>query len=71
MPSFIFPDPASRKPDSDQIDTALVAPATAMIDRVTTPQLMPQRDLIAIHLTPNARLAEAVRLILEAWDTGS
>ena len=64
---FIYPDPASRKADSDQIDTARVAPATAMIDWVTTPHLIASGNLVAIHLTPNARLAERVRLILEAW----
>lgn len=68
---FIYPDPASRKADSDQIDTTRVAPATAMIDWVTTPHLIASGNLIAIHLTPNARLAERVRLILEAWHTGS
>ena len=64
---FIYPDPAARKADSDQIDTARVAPATAMIDWVTTPHLIASGNLVAIHLTPNARLAERVRLILEAW----
>ena len=68
---FIYPDPASRKTDSDQIDTTRVAPATAMIDWVTTPHLIASGNLIAIHLTPNARLAERVRLILEAWHAGS
>lgn len=68
---FIYPDPASRKADSDQIDTTRVAPATAMIDWVTTPHLIASGNLIAIHLTPNARLAERVRLILEAWHAGS
>jgi hypothetical protein len=68
---FIYPDAASRKADSDRIDTARVAPGDSDIDWVTTPHLIASGNLIAIHLTPNERLAERVRLILEAWHTGS
>lgn len=64
---FIYPDPAARKADSDRIDTARVAPADMIIDWVATPHLIASGNLIAIHLTPNERLAERVRLILEAW----
>lgn len=68
---FIYPDPGSRKADSDRIDTARVAPADAIIDWVEPPHLIASGNLIAIHLTPNERLAERVRLILEAWHAGS
>ena len=68
---FIYPDPGLRKADSDRIDTARVAPADAIIDWVATPHLIASGNLIAIHLTPNERLAERVRLILEAWHAGS
>jgi hypothetical protein len=68
---FIYPDPDSRRADSDRLDTARVAPADAIIDWVATPHLIASGNLIAIHLTPNARLAERVRLILEAWHAGS
>lgn len=68
---FIYPDPASRKADSDRIDTTRVAPPDAIIDWVAAPHLIASGNLIAIHLTPNARLAERVRLILEAWHAGS
>jgi hypothetical protein len=68
---FIYPDPGSRKADSDRIDTARVAPADAIIDWVETPHLIASGNLIAIHLTTNERLAERVRLILEAWHAGS
>ena len=64
---FIYADPAARKADSDRIDTARVAPADMIIDWVATPHLIASGNLIAIHLTPNERLAERVRLILEAW----
>ena len=68
---FIYPDPRSRKADSDRIDTARVAPFDATIDWVATPHLIASGNLIAIHLTPSERLAERVRLILEAWHAGS
>jgi hypothetical protein len=68
---FIYADPRSRKSDSDRLDTARVAPADADIDWVATPHLIASGNLIAIHLTPNKRLAERVRLILEAWHAGS
>ena len=64
---FIYPDPQSRRADSDPIDPARVAPPTMIIDWVATPHLIASGNLIAIHLTPNERLAERVRLILEAW----
>ena len=64
---FIYADPAARKTDSDRIDTARVAPHDMIIDWVATPHLIASGNLIAIHLTPNDRLAERVRLILEAW----
>jgi hypothetical protein len=67
---FIYADPASRTADSDRIDTARVAPANMIIDWVATPHLIASGNLIAIHLTPNERLAERVRLILEAWHAG-
>jgi hypothetical protein len=68
---FIYADARSRKTDSDGLDAARVAPADADIDWVTTPHLIASGNLIAIHLTPNERLAERVRLILEAWHAGS
>ena len=68
---FIYADPRARKTDSDRLDTARVAPADADIDWVATPHLIASGNLIAIHLTPNERLAERVRLILEAWHAGS
>jgi hypothetical protein len=64
---FIYPDPRARKADSDRIDPARVAPETMIIDWVATPHLIASGNLLAIHLTPNERLAERVRLILEAW----
>ena len=68
---FFYPDPATRKADSDRIDSARVAPATMIIDWVATPHLIASGNLLAIHLTPNERLAERVRLILEAWHADS
>ena len=68
---FIYPDPRSRKGDSDQLDTGRAAPADAVVDWPTTPHLIASGNLIAIHLTSNERLAERVRLILEAWHSGS
>ena len=67
---FIYPDEVSRKADSDRLDTARVAPGDSDIDWVATPHLIASGNLIAIHLTPNERLAERVRLILEAWHAG-
>ena len=64
---FIYADPRTRKGDSDRIDTARVAPPDMIIDWVATPHLIASGNLLAIHLTPNERLAERVRLILEAW----
>jgi hypothetical protein len=64
---FIYADPAARKTESDRLDTARVAPHDMIIDWVATPHLIASGNLIAIHLTPNDRLAERVRLILEAW----
>ena len=64
---FIYPDPQARRADSERIDSARVAPATMIIDWVATPHLIASGNLIAIHLPPNERLAERVRLILEAW----
>ena len=68
---FIYPDPRSRKADSDRLDTARVAPPDASIDWVATPHLIASGNLLAIHLTNNERLAERVRLILEAWHATS
>ena len=64
---FIYPDSRARKADSDRLDTARVAPPDAIIDWVATPHLIASGNLLAIHLTSNDRLAERVRLILEAW----
>lgn len=64
---FIYPDPRARKADSDRIDPARVAPGNMIIDWVATPHLIASGNLLAIHLTSNERLAERVRLILEAW----
>ena len=64
---FVYADPRARKTDSDRLDTARVAPADMIIDWVATPHLIASGNLLAIHLTPNDRLAERVRLILEAW----
>ncbi len=64
---FIYPDPRARQADSDRIDPGRVAPETMIIDWVATPHLIASGNLLAIHLTPNERLAERVRLILEAW----
>lgn len=64
---FIYPDPRTRKADSDRIDPERVAPETMIIDWVATPHLIASGNLLAIHLTTNERLAERVRLILEAW----
>lgn len=66
---FIYPDPSARAADSDRIDPARVAPENMIIDWVATPHLIASGNLLAIHLTPNDRLAERVRLILEAWHT--
>jgi hypothetical protein len=64
---FIYPDPRARKADSDRLDPERVAPETMIIDWVATPHLIASGNLLAIHLTTNERLAERVRLILEAW----
>jgi hypothetical protein len=64
---FVYADPAARRADSDRLDTARVAPPDAIIDWVAPPHLIASGNLLAIHLTPNERLAERVRLILEAW----
>ena len=68
---FIYPDPRARTADSDRIDPARVAPGDGIIDWVARPHLIASGNLIAIHLTPNERLAERVRLILEAWHAES
>lgn len=68
---FIYPDPGARKADSDRIDPVRVAPETMIIDWVATPHLIASGNLLAIHLTLNERLAERVRLILEAWHADS
>jgi hypothetical protein len=68
---FIYPDPTSRKTDSDRLDPARAAPPDAEIKWVATPHLIASGNLIAIHLTNNPRLAERVRLILEAWHADS
>ncbi len=64
---FVYPDVASRRADSERLDPARVAPENMMIDWVAPPHLVASGNLIAIHLTPNERLAERVRLVLEAW----
>jgi len=64
---FIYADPGARKTDSDRLDPERAAPETMIIDWVATPHLIASGNLLAIHLTPNERLAERVRLILEAW----
>ena len=68
---FLYPDPSSRKADSDRLDTARAAPSDAIVDWAATPHLIASGNLIAVHLTPNERLAERVRLILEAWHARS
>lgn len=64
---FVYPDAAARRADSERLDPARAAPATMIIDWVAPPHLIASGNLIAIHLTPNERLAERVRLVLEAW----
>lgn len=64
---FVYPDVAARRADSERLDPARVAPASMIIDWVAPPHLIASGNLIAIHLTPNERLAERVRLVLEAW----
>lgn len=64
---FVYPDVASRRADSERLDPARVAPENMIIDWVAPPHLIASGNLIAIHLTPNERLAERVRLVLEAW----
>lgn len=66
---FVYPDAAARKADSDRIDATRVAPADMIIDWVAPAHLIASGNLVAIHLTVNERLAERVRLILEAWHT--
>ena len=68
---FIYPDPSARRADSEQLDTARVAPHDMIIDWVAPAHLIASGNLLAIHLTPNERLAERVRLILEAWHAES
>ena len=68
---FIYPDAGSRKADSDRLDPVRVAPATATLDWEAQPHLIASGNLIAVLLTPNERLAERVRLILEAWHAAS
>src|SRR5688500_16400714 len=64
---FIYADARARSRDSDRLHPDRVAPSDAIIDWVAPPHLIASGNLIAIHLTPNERLAERVRLILEAW----
>lgn len=64
---FIYSDPRARKTDSDQLDPKRVAPENMISDWGAAPHLIASGNLLAIHLTPNERLAERVRLILEAW----
>ena len=64
---FVYPDPGSRRTDSERIDSVRVAPQNMIIDWVAPPHLIASGNLLAIHLTPNERLAERVRLVLEAW----
>lgn len=68
---FIYPDPAARRADSERLDSARVAPGDMIIDWVAPPHLIASGNLIAIHLSANERLAERVRLILEAWHAAS
>ena len=64
---FVYPDAAARGVDSEPLDSARVAPDDMVIDWVAPPHLIASGNLIAIHLTANERLAERVRLVLEAW----
>lgn len=64
---FVYPHPAARAADGDRLDPARATPPDVAIDWVATPHLIASGNLIAIHLTDNERLAERVRLILEAW----
>ncbi|MGQ0712526.1 MAG: hypothetical protein ACT4PJ_02210 [Gemmatimonadaceae bacterium] len=68
---FIYPNPAARRGDSERLDSVRVAPEDMTIDWVAPAHLIASGNLIAIHLTPNGRLAERVRLILEAWHAHS
>jgi hypothetical protein len=68
---FVYPDAASRRADSERLDSARVAPSDRVIDWVAPPHLIASGNLLAIHLTANERLAERVRLILEAWHATS
>lgn len=64
---FLYPNASARRSDSNRLDSARVAPNDMIIDWVAPPHLIASGNLIAIHLTPNERLAERVRLVLEAW----
>ena len=66
---FVYPDAAARRTDSERLDSVRVAPDDMDIDWLAPPHLIASGNLVAIHLTPNERLAERVRLILEAWHT--
>lgn len=64
---FIYADPRARKAHSDRLDTARAASQDMVIDPGAPPHLIASGNLLAIHYTANDRLAERVRLILEAW----
>jgi hypothetical protein len=64
---FVYPDAASRKTDSERLDPQRVALGGDDPEWVAPPHLIASGNLLAIHLTHNERLAERVRLILEAW----
>jgi hypothetical protein len=68
---FVYPDAATRRTDSERLDSARVAPNDIVVDWAAPPHLIASGNLIGIHLTPNERLAERVRLILEAWHADS
>ena len=61
---FIYPDPRARTADSDRIGAEH---ENILGNLGPKPNLIASGNLLAIHLTPNERLAERVRLILEAW----
>lgn len=64
---FVYPDAASRQADSEHLDAGRASPSGTTVDWPAKPHLVTSGNLLAIHLTPNERLAERVRLILEAW----
>lgn len=63
---FLYPDQAARRRDTDQLDSATVAPRGGVYAWNAPAALVTSNNLAAVIVSPNERQAERIMLALSA-----